>query len=383
MKDTHAMLISVPVTPARSEESGMRWVRRRIYRRGERRGATIVLVAMLITVLIGVAGIAIDFARMYEYRNELQTVADAAATAGAIEILHPNRAGTVQSIAVTYGDSNRVEGQQARVATGDVQCGKWNFSAPPPNGLPVSACGDALVDPAVNAVQAVAHDTAAYTLAQIFGKQRQWLQASAIAAVGYVDATTCLRPWAVSYQTMLDSLFPAAPPSALTYSLNAQDVRSLQQNGTSITLSFDTTAAKATADGVIRPVVVGGQSYNYSQAVAGNCGSSSRYIGHDSLLIADAAVKSVDTEGAMQLLCPQSCRVAVKLALWDFPQPLGLPGIPLQYHVRYVGWFVIEQFCQGCGAGGVDQVTGYFTSMASDGTFTSAATPLTRVVLVR
>ena len=50
--------------------------------RTSRRGATIVLVAILMTVIIGFAGVAIDLSRLYVMRAQLQTTADATAIAG-------------------------------------------------------------------------------------------------------------------------------------------------------------------------------------------------------------------------------------------------------------------------------------------------------------
>ena len=51
-----------------------------------RRGATLVLVAMLGVVLFMFVGIAIDFGRMYAFKSQLQTRADAAAMAGIVDV---------------------------------------------------------------------------------------------------------------------------------------------------------------------------------------------------------------------------------------------------------------------------------------------------------
>jgi len=47
----------------------------------ERRGVTLILIALLIVVLVGMVGLSLDFSRYYLYRVELQTTADAAAQA--------------------------------------------------------------------------------------------------------------------------------------------------------------------------------------------------------------------------------------------------------------------------------------------------------------
>ena len=44
-----------------------------------RRGVTLVLMAFMLTVLIGSAAFAVDFGRMYLYRTQLHAASDAAA----------------------------------------------------------------------------------------------------------------------------------------------------------------------------------------------------------------------------------------------------------------------------------------------------------------
>ena len=63
-------------------------MQRRTPRLKTRRGATAVLVAILIVVVGGMAAFAIDLARVYTGVNEMQTGADASALAGAIQLQH-------------------------------------------------------------------------------------------------------------------------------------------------------------------------------------------------------------------------------------------------------------------------------------------------------
>jgi Flp pilus assembly protein TadG len=51
-----------------------------------RKGIFVVLFGILFMSLMGAAAISIDFARIWAMRNELQTTADAAALAGAVQI---------------------------------------------------------------------------------------------------------------------------------------------------------------------------------------------------------------------------------------------------------------------------------------------------------
>ena len=73
-----------------------------------RRGAVVVLLGIMAVALMSISSIAIDFSRLWTLRNELQTAADAAAHAGAIQLLPPNNAGLtwVDSAARNYAAVN-------------------------------------------------------------------------------------------------------------------------------------------------------------------------------------------------------------------------------------------------------------------------------------
>ena len=68
----------------------MRIHRNNMRRVEHRRGAVIVLVAVALAVLIGVAALSVDGGHLYQSRRKLQTAADAAAEAGAIELFSPS-----------------------------------------------------------------------------------------------------------------------------------------------------------------------------------------------------------------------------------------------------------------------------------------------------
>ena len=91
-----------------------------------RSGATLVLVAILMTVIIGFAGIAIDASRLYVMRAQLQTTADASAIAGIVEV-KDKRPTNAPTAALQYVPLNTVERQVATVNAGDVEPGSWDF----------------------------------------------------------------------------------------------------------------------------------------------------------------------------------------------------------------------------------------------------------------
>ena len=77
-----------------------------IHRLKDQRGATAVIVAIVLVVLIGFAAFAVDIGYLYATRNELQNIADAAALAGAGELGHiyGNLTGSAQSYVMDTND---------------------------------------------------------------------------------------------------------------------------------------------------------------------------------------------------------------------------------------------------------------------------------------
>ena len=88
------------------------------------RGATLVLVALSLTVLLGMGALAIDAGMLYTARTELQRTADAAALAGASAFIDsPNSmaADPARQRAMEYATANPVRGELLVPAQIDVQ----------------------------------------------------------------------------------------------------------------------------------------------------------------------------------------------------------------------------------------------------------------------
>jgi hypothetical protein len=350
-------------------------------RDGNRKGATLVLVAILMTVMIGFAGIAIDASRMYVMRSQLQNAADASAVAGIVEV-KDKRPTNATTVARAYAALNLVERVAPTVAASDVEPGTWNFTT---NVFTPLA---SWTDPTLGAVRVTAHYPALYTFARIFGNTGQPVQARAIGAVGFVSTTDCLKPWAVSYQTLLNALYPPAGTKNTNYNLTAQDIQTLSgmtYPANSITLLNGTT--NQLTPGNIAQVQVGtpwNGNASYKAAIDGACPNLD--IGPGTILSGDPGAGGGQTAQALQNLCgvkgnPQtfSCPgIKVKLAIWD--QNNGLTGANLTVRVKYVGVFGINQFTAGSGKNGVDQITGYFSTMATDGSFSATPGPTTGAI---
>jgi len=182
----------------------------------DQRGVTIILVALLMFVFLGIAALAIDLSSLYVVGNELQNAADAGALAGA-RFLYNNDGTAVNPganlIAFNAARDNRalsiagaipVDVSWTSGNTGDVQRGHWSFAtrAFTPNDSTVAVPlwnvpTEWLDDPAsnfINAVRVVARreaTPAAAFFSRIFGFTDFELSREAVAYIGFAGS---LRP---------------------------------------------------------------------------------------------------------------------------------------------------------------------------------------------
>lgn len=101
--------------------------------RSRRRGAAVVLTAVCLTVLIGVAALAVDMGILYNVKAELQRTADSAAMAAAWQLLDPERLMGLPDMteeinaaigeACAYAARNKVAGSAPSLRSGDVVVG--------------------------------------------------------------------------------------------------------------------------------------------------------------------------------------------------------------------------------------------------------------------
>lgn len=169
------------------------------------RGATIIIVALLMVIFIGLAAFAVDIGHLCVVRNELQNAADAGALAGA-RFLY-NEDGTAvnegaNQIAYNAATANMGEGRAVEVNwpggnAGDVQRGHWSFATrtftPNASLNPVDLWNrsdeDLDADPDfINAVRVIARretSPASSFFARIFNYQSFALQKEAVAYIGF------------------------------------------------------------------------------------------------------------------------------------------------------------------------------------------------------
>jgi Flp pilus assembly protein TadG len=166
-----------------------------------RKGIFVVLFGILFMSLMAAAAMSIDFARVWAMRNELQTSADAAALAGAVQLSTPgkNTDPEVQAEAYRVGLANLAMGVVPGID--NVTLGKWDDLATPQTfttGVPP-----------FNAVSVtVSHSTRGLIMGAL-GVTAPTVHAKAIA---WTDApisnANCIRPWAIPYEVLMGKINP-------------------------------------------------------------------------------------------------------------------------------------------------------------------------------
>ena len=144
------------------------------------RGATIVFVSLMMAAILGMAALAIDVGMLYNARAEAQRAADSAALAGAGSLLVAPDEARARSIALAFGNQNKVQGIPLQLLDEDVE-------------VDVEA-----LTVRVTARRSASRGNAMATwFARIFGVDAVDVAASATAAVGNTNTATCLKPWIV------------------------------------------------------------------------------------------------------------------------------------------------------------------------------------------
>lgn len=344
-----------------------------------RRGATLVLVAVLMVVLFAFTAFAIDLGQAYLYRAQLQTTADAAALAAVVEIrertpeLAPVRA--LENVAY-----NPVRKMTADVELTDIVPGQWDDAANPKFTPKAN-----WTDQNVNAALVTARHTMPYSFARVLGFDNLTITTQAIAAVGYVQGVDCVKPWAVSYEAMLSTLYDSIyklPRPPLTYDLTPADIFALSSGDPeppTIWLLFGNQSQ--VTPGNIGKVNTWNYDPNandtpsYVAAIQGCPGTRTLFPGE--WLYGSAGAGSGQSTGAVQNLCGVSgnphefsCDQTVKVVIYDIHNEL--PGNNIEYRVKYIGVFKIVSYCKGTGNSwckdeGGEQIGGKFIALEEPG----------------
>ncbi len=177
-----------------------------------RRGAMLVLGAVLFVGLMVMAVLAVDFSRVVSQRNEIHTASDAGALGGAVQlVLTPTTTEPVDS-AIVYAQRNMISGAPAPTA----ELGFWNDSTrtfTTPSSEP-------------NAVRVQTQRGTNYLIGSLFNILPATMRRTSIAwANAPVLAAPCVRPWALPYDSLLSRIGISDP----SHVLDAGDLVTLQQ----------------------------------------------------------------------------------------------------------------------------------------------------------
>ncbi|MDO3378431.1 TadG family pilus assembly protein [Geoalkalibacter halelectricus] len=194
----------------------------------QERGAVLVMVAVLMTVFIGITALAIDLGHLHVVRNELQNAADAGALAGAANLIN-------YSTGAIRADANQIAYDTALLNSsvnqpvevnwtsgneGDVQRGHWSFATRTftPNASLVQADlegrSEAVLDADTNFINAVRvvtrreADPAPSFFAGFFGFGSFARTAEAVAYIGFagqVEPYGVDQPIAICQESILQN----------------------------------------------------------------------------------------------------------------------------------------------------------------------------------
>jgi Flp pilus assembly protein TadG len=182
----------------------------------KRRGAMVVMTGVMFFALVICGAVAIDFGRLWTERWELQSAADAGALAGALQLMPPRDTLVVTDSARAYVHRNRA--MSDTITVDSVVLGNWNGPTRvwTPAGSPT------------NAVRVVVSQQASNLFMAGFGipTPRMTARAIAWAAAPVATTTSCMKPWAIPYESLM-------------YAINTY--RGIAITNSSLTRPFDNT----------------------------------------------------------------------------------------------------------------------------------------------
>jgi Flp pilus assembly protein TadG len=362
------------------------------------RGATLVLVAVLMVALLSLSAFAVDFSRLFVYRNQLRTVTDAAALAGARQVLLQAPL-TATDSAIAYGTRNKVNGAAATVNAADVQAGSWSDATQSFTPL-------AWTSTSVNAVKVTSDYTANYLMARVMGQTSIALSRSSIAAVGSTNAVNCIAPWGIPYQSLLWSIGHTVTDTG--HVLTAADITTLRQNSAANNIMFkmaNGTGSQATVDatGVQLPGNYYGVQFPPARWADGTANSSytpnaftlptygnaisGTYCSPQPVHVGDWLEQLQGTFGAftgsaLDNICPNGTRSGQYVDCTTDSPSIVAPiyagtstaasGLT-QVQVKYIGAFTITKY--GASGAAQGEVYGYFNYMVTHGVFSMTPGP--------
>jgi hypothetical protein len=369
--------------------------------RRSRRGIVLPLVAVFIVVAAFLASLVVDFSRAYAQKNQLQTMADAAAHAGVIELYED--ADNVAGAGYLMGAQNVVLTRVLPAGNADFECGWWN------DATLVFTPATTSCSSADNAVRATVRDTVNWVFPILTGLAPKQITTTATAWMGFVSSAKCVKPWGLNWQTLTRALDPGWPevracqadPTDPNYGncdeylqkdpnraqLDQEDLDRLRDLPAE-DLRFELTEKQPPGDpgnfGALR--LTGPGANEYKDAIA-ECLPET--IGAGDVLDTQPGGMGPATGDGVRQLCQNegflvgdecqdsdgSVGLPVIAVVWEAPPPLGSS----QVTVRQLVTFKIERVSGNPNA----VITGHFRPLSTPGGVSSTPTTLRRPILVQ
>jgi Flp pilus assembly protein TadG len=362
----------------------------------ERRGATMVLIMLMMVVIMGFAAMAIDVSSLYGYRSELQRSADAAAHAAAMELTRPTF-NTADGAATTYANANPVAGQNPTVDS--LQYGTWDQTTQTFTTICNAPCG-AGATAGATAFRVWLSATPQTIFAQFMGVFTLGLHVSATSwAAPTVPRHDCSKPFAVRYQSVI-AILNAAEGRALplTRDLDATDLTMMRANAPSLLMCL-----RESPTDQCNPSPPPADTGTYKTAhlypastegpdpflfeIEEPCASSEALGPDDTVAVAPVVLPGDATTGADQWCAnfnvtaggPNPC--LMKLALWDTTGTIGTTATDsttcvvalLCLHVRAIVPFIVTSVTEG--GGNVFPAVGGYPIIGIDEAAVATTTP--------
>lgn len=352
-----------------------------------RRGITLPIVAVLLTALLGIGAFAVDLARWYLLRAQLQTAAEAGALAGVTRLLNDDATHGADS-ALAYVQANPVDGVAPALGPTGITPGRWDGAFQPTGGWS---------DPTTDAVRVETEHEGRYVFGRIYGDSSRTLRATAVASIVWVSRARCIRPLAIPYASLLRTLYPTATPE-VTYDLTEPDVARLRSmtQADAIPLKLGSTTDDGAPPGFFYPVRLppvryangeagepegGGDAYRH--ALAATCTGGEASVGIGDWLAGESGNMVGPTRAGVAQACGATpgaafvCDPAVPylLPIWDIADKSV--ASPRAYRVKYIGVFYVTSYDYQQG------ILGYFNGLTVRGQVDTIPSPLRSAVLRR
>lgn len=184
-------------------------MRRHIGRRAikQRRGATIVFVALFAVAIVGLAAFAIDVSRLYVGVNELQTGADASALRGA-RFLQLNRDQSPVAAIASFDDRNQALDAPIDVSFSGVRPVFWD-----PAGSPQATYLNSWTN--ANAVEVTADRMTGLLFGRALSAVNSTPRRRAIAWIANITAVDCPTPWGFPMLALNEHLYGSTSPNTV------------------------------------------------------------------------------------------------------------------------------------------------------------------------